>query len=107
MALLSVVLGNRYGVAWNAQNDAKEILKRLTSDRWQYYLNNVLPSDTRILGKLLDDNPRSNWISLTATIGVADLEVKSRVVGQLLTGNAGKVEKAARKLIDEYYGKAT
>jgi hypothetical protein len=109
-AVLSVVLGNQYGVAWAAQPDATEILKRVTPDRWQYYFNNVLASDSRILGKLLEDKPSTNWISALNSLGAADAEVKSKGVAVLLSHTRGKdqekVKRSAHKLVDEYYGKA-
>lgn len=109
-ALLSVALGNKYGVAWAAQSDAKDLLKRVSSDRWQYYFNNVLPSDIRVLGKLLEDKPLTNWIGLLPGFGVLDLDVKVKGVGQLLASTKSmdrvKAEKSARKLLEDYYGKA-
>lgn len=109
-ALLCVALGNRYGVAWAAQADASDLLKRVSPDRWQYYFNSVLPSDTRVLGKLLEDRPLSNWITLLPGFGVLGLDVKSKGVGQLLASTKSmdrtKVEKSARKLVNDYYGKA-
>lgn len=109
-ALLSIVLGNKYGTAWAAQADANDLLKRMTADRWQYYFNNVLPSDIRILGKLLDSKPQANWTSLLNNLGVVDLDVKPKNVSQLLmhtkSKDDAKIERATRKLIDDYYGKA-
>lgn len=109
-ALLSIVLGNKYGTAWAARTDANDLLKRMTSDRWQYYFNNVLPSDIRILGKLLDSKPQANWINLLNSLGVVDLDVKPKSVSQLLahtkSKDAAKIERATRKLIEDYYGKA-
>lgn len=108
-ALLCVALGNKYGVAWAAQADANDLLKRVSSDRWQYYFNNVFPSDIRVLGKLLEDKPLTNWIGLLPGFGVLDLDVKVKGVEQLLAATKSmdrtKVEKSARKLVDDYYGK--
>jgi len=110
-ALLSIVLGNKYGTSWSAQTDANDILRKITPDRWQYYLNNVLQSDIRILGKLLDDSPRGKWISLLTTLAVVDLDVKVKGVSQLLAHTKAKdetkLERVAQRLIDEYYGKAS
>jgi hypothetical protein len=109
-ALLCVALGNKYGVAWAAQADAASLLKRVSHDRWQYYFNNVLPSDIRVLGKLLEDKPLTNWIGSIPGFGVLDLDVKVKGVGQLLAStkslDRAKVERLARKLMDDYYGKA-
>lgn len=109
-ALLSVVLGNKYGVSWAAQSEATDILKRVTSDRWQYYLNNVLSSDVRVLRKLVEDKPRSEWIKLLSNLGIVDIDVKTKGVSQLLVHTKAnedkKIERAAQRLIDDYYVKA-
>ena len=44
-ALLSVHLGNRYGHSFLAAEHACSLLDGVSPDRWQYYLNQVLPSD--------------------------------------------------------------
>ncbi|WP_313061066.1 hypothetical protein [Agrobacterium cavarae] len=107
-ALLSVYLGNFYGVSWGAHNDAKEMLKRITPDRWQYYLNNVLPSDMKILPKLQESKPLANWIALVDSIGIGDIEVKSKLINTLLSASkahdTGKIAKTAQKITVEYYG---
>jgi len=109
-ALLSVVLGNKYGVSWSAQSEATDILKRVTSDRWQYYLNNVLSSDVRVLRKLAEDRPRSEWIKLLSGLGIVDIDVKTKGVSQLLVHTKAnddkKIERTAQRLVDDYYVKA-
>lgn len=108
-ALLAVCLGNRYGVAWSAQPDAARILSSLSQDRWQYYLNQVLPSDVRILGKLSDDKPVANWIALVEKHGLNDLQIKHKLVGRLLRfaadNSPSKVKDAASALLQDFYGK--
>lgn len=108
-ALLSVVLGNSYGVAWTAQSEAKELLIKLSPDRWAYYLNSVFPSDVRILNKLSSNMPRTNWIDLTAEFDFVSLDIKNSTVVTLLKASSNKkesrVKAIAAKLIDDYYGK--
>jgi hypothetical protein len=110
-ALLAVVLGNQYGTSWSAQADANDMLRRITTDRWQYYFNNVLPGDIKILDKLLQARPRDKWISLLTTLAIVELDVKVKGVSQLLTHTKAKderkVERAAQRLIEGYYGKTT
>jgi hypothetical protein len=108
-ALLCVTLGNRYGVSWSAGSDAKAILKSLSKDRWTYYLNNVFPSDTRILDKLDDSKPLIQWINLVDEYGLATLDMKNAGVSRLVKASADKnesrIRSARKKLFDEYYGK--
>lgn len=110
-ALLCVCLGNRYGVAWSAQADASRLLSNFSPDRWQYYLNQVLPSDVRILGKFSEDQPVANWISLVQKYNLNALQIKNKTVSRLLRaandGSAQKVKEAGTALVQEFYGKTT
>lgn len=109
-ALLAVSLGNRYGVAWAAQPDALRVLSSLSLDRWQYYLNQVLPSDVRILPKLTDDKPARQWISLVQQRELDELQVKNKLVARLLKAasdnSVPKVKESAMALVQDFYGKA-
>jgi len=108
-ALLCVTLGNRYGVAWSAQDDASSVLDSVTLERWAYYLNNVLPSDTRVFGKLFSQKPRTRFIELVAQRNLGQADFKNKTVQQLIEAaakaNEAKVEALARKMHEEYYGK--
>lgn len=109
-ALIAVCLGNRYGVAWSAHPDASQLLSNLSLDRWQYYLNQVLPSDVRILSKLSDDIPVDNWIALVTKHGLHDLQIKHKTVSRLVKaaaeGSVSKVKESATALLQEFYGKS-
>lgn len=63
-AILSVKLGNAYGVSIAAQHSAIEMLKAITVDRWVYFFNECLQSNERILYKLLSNRPLKNWFEL-------------------------------------------
>ena len=108
-ALLCVVLGNSYGQSWDAANEARKILDKLSIDRWSYYLSNVLPSDSRVLQKLDYFKPRSNWIDITKDYNLYDIEINNKLIKDLVnasnSANAEKVQKIAAKLIKSYYGK--
>lgn len=109
-AVLSVFLGNPYGVTWAALPVASEMLKKLSRDRWKFYLDEVLPADERILGKLsYEEKPRARWVKLVESGKLADLQVKSDRVSRLIAVAAQKkdrdVEKQARDLLAKYYGR--
>ncbi len=63
-AILSVKLGNFYGISFNAQEYADRLLEKLTNDRWEYFLNNCLSTDERILYKLTIDKIVEQWCTL-------------------------------------------
>lgn len=108
-ALLAVCLGNRYGVAWSAHPEASRLLTNLSKDRWQYYLNHVLPSDVRILSKLSEERPVSNWMPIASKQKLNELDIKhkgvTRLVKASVEGNSVKAREAANALILEFYGK--
>ena len=108
-AILAVRLGNRYGKSRYAYPIANNMLDRFTSDRWEYYLNQCLPSDIRILDKLLYDNPRKEWFRLVAKYEFPNLNIKNRDVKSLISSaernNHQRTEHYAKVLRQKYYGK--
>lgn len=108
-ALLCVTLGNSYGVSWSAVSEARAILSSLSADRWSYYLNNVLPSDTRVLDKLGSSKPLAQWLKLVDEYELSSLEIKNPTVSSLIKASSDKkearIQSATKKLFEEYYGK--
>jgi hypothetical protein len=108
-AILAVFLGNSYGKSWSASPIAKGLLLKFTSDRWEYYLNECLPGDIRILDKLLDESPRNEWFNLVTENQFLNLNIKNRYVRNLISfsenKNHEKVKNNARILRKRYYGK--
>lgn len=108
-AVLSVFLGNPYGVSWTAKRVASKMLETLSGDRWRFYLDEVLPNDERILSKLsYDEKPRAGWVNLVESNKLADLQIKNDRVARLITATAKRsdqgVEKHAKDLLVKYYG---
>lgn len=108
-ALLSVGLGNMYGNSWTASPVALNMLTGLGKDRWQFYLNQVLPADERILNKLVLPKPQAQWMELVGRYELTELQMKDHHVSQLVKASSEKngniVGKAAKKLLARYYGK--
>lgn len=67
-AVLSVKLGNTWGISWDAQKYANNILDNVTKDRWIYYFKECLPVDERILSKLTISSALERWIDLVKRI---------------------------------------
>jgi len=107
-ALLSVALGNSFGHAWNAVSVAEEMLMKISHDRWQYYLNQALPGDTRILNKLVSPLPQSRWFDLINDLKLSDIQIKNRIVAKLIKASLNKkstaVEASVKELLLEFYG---
>lgn len=51
-AYLYVYLGNKYGVANNAQKRTQEQLKKISKERWEYFFQKIFLDDTPLLDKL-------------------------------------------------------
>ena len=109
-ALLSVVLGNEYGISYEASPIASRILKKIGEYRWQYYLDQVLPADTRILGKLTSnrDQSRCRWREVVQQNGLADIKLNEPVISKLvksaMEGRNSDVRNQAMKLLSRHYG---
>lgn len=105
-ALLSVYLGNRYGTSWEAKTIANEILSKMTIDRWQYYINHVLVSDTKILNKLKEDKPCQNWLILSSKMDFKKkIEIKDIEIRKLISTTSEKqLKKSANSILMSYYG---
>jgi hypothetical protein len=110
-ALLCVYLGNSYGTCWAAVPIAEKMLKKLTADRWVYYLDKILPGDLRIIDKLQHDRPQQNWFKLAGQVFEADIIIKNKTVNDLVVASLKKddvrLESAVKKLMLAYYGEGT
>lgn len=85
-AILSVKLGNSYGVSNAAQGIINEMLKNITSDRWIYFFKECLQYNDRLLYKLMDYQPLDRWLNLfpESLIDKALLEVQEKDLINLL-----------------------
>ncbi|HEV2221816.1 MAG TPA: hypothetical protein VGR84_02330 [Candidatus Acidoferrales bacterium] len=63
-AILSVRLGNPYGICYEAQSYVNSILRTLNPERWLFYLDKCLRTDERILEKISNDKPFRRWVGL-------------------------------------------
>jgi len=60
-----VLLGNSYGVSWDAVEPAKSILGKLTEGEWVYYIEQCLPYDVDVLYKLQSGGDRvGRWCNI-------------------------------------------
>jgi hypothetical protein len=63
-AILSVKLGNTYGVSTAAQDNSNAMIRKITPERWVYFFNECLESDERLLYKLTLHGPSGRWLNL-------------------------------------------
>ncbi|MGO9572471.1 MAG: hypothetical protein ACLP5H_33560 [Desulfomonilaceae bacterium] len=90
-ATLAVRLGNSYGISFNAQEYTLRILRRLSQNQWQYYINECLPSDRLILEKLeWDKNPQKNWCAIVSDFSLTELKNKGKFINNLISASIDK-----------------
>jgi hypothetical protein len=63
-AIISVKIGNFFGISNAAQESANKVLKSITIDRWKYFFNECLTTNERILDKLSTPKPLEKWMEL-------------------------------------------
>jgi len=101
-AALCVRLGNAYGICFDAQTHANSILKRVSQERWLFYLDSCLRAEERILEKLIIDKPFARWISLVGEFELGSIaeDVKDRDVRELVqeSKDASKLTRARQIL---------
>lgn len=89
-SLLCVRIGNPWGISWAAQDTATTILKKLNEERWRYYLNECLPGDEIILGKLCDNDIAGRWCDLINEFSLFKMEIKKKQIKELIEYSSKK-----------------
>ena len=98
-AVLSVRLGNSYGVSNAAIPEANKLLARLTKNQWEYYLNECLPGDELILQKLAwASAPLVQWFEVASTYEFAAKNVTSPKIVKLVDASVKKNDTNAKAL---------
>jgi hypothetical protein len=89
-AVLSVKLGNPYGISYDAQSYSNSILRKLSPERWLFYLDSCLRADDRILEKLNYPNPFARWAAIVAEYELATIveDAKDRDVKLLVQASS-------------------
>ncbi|MCB9645237.1 MAG: hypothetical protein H6730_01365 [Deltaproteobacteria bacterium] len=102
-AYLSVYLGNRYGVSWDAASVSLDVLKGVPESRWQYYLEKMLVVDDEVLRKLTQSRPVGRFCELADELGLANKVNGSSDIFALLQAaekrNTVRVQSRAEKLL--------
>ena len=107
-AVLCVYLGNSYGICNAAQSDASAVLNGFAGDRWEYYFNECLPSDARMLDKLSYEKPKARLVRLVQELNLSKLNfnVKAkRLIDAAVANRSDKMSNAVTQLRADYYGK--
>jgi hypothetical protein len=107
-AVLCVKLGNSWGRSGAAQAAADSLLEGISNDRWVHYLDGALEQDRRILYKLDEEKPQSNWISLIEDLDIDLEEIETPQIKKLIretkNKNRAKINDIARSLYKRSLG---
>lgn len=102
-AALCVHLGNQYGVSWAAQDAAQEVLSAISTERWNYYMDDRLERDLVILPKLIrEGSPLDRWISLVVGLTLDPAKIAGKLPRVLLLAtnarNRAKIAEVAQQM---------
>ncbi|WP_285008614.1 hypothetical protein [Pedobacter faecalis] len=106
-AIISVRLGNAYGVSNAAQANVNSMLKNVSHDRWVYFFKECLASDERLLYKLTQYAPSERWLNLFSKglLERISLELKNKDVINLIKftieGKKDKVRNIASSMYEK------
>jgi len=105
-ATLACKLGNGYGRSDKAQPYLDQILDRVSSDRWRYYLGNDLEKDFTILYKLAyQDNAIENLKEIADKYRLYDIRFTNEVIAKIMLVIAKNNLSGAKKMFFEMYKK--
>lgn len=105
-AILSVKLGNAYGVSNAAQDGANALLKGVTHDRWVYFFKECLLSNDRVLFKLMQNAPSRRWIQYISSIDIIDNilpEIANQKIASLLKATQERNQEKVNKIASDIY----
>jgi len=106
-ALLCVYLGNAYGTSHIASGVAGATMKSFPENRWEYYFNDCLTSDARILNKLSYEKPRKRFFALISEFKIDGLKLNvlaKKLVDAALAQDAKRTITAVENIKKKYYG---
>lgn len=103
-AALLVRIGNRYGVSNAAQDPATALLRGVTTDRWEYFLDECLPVDDDLLRELAVEGIARRWCEMITDFPRLEtaepVEDRSRELLEAgLDGDASGVVKASKAML--------
>ncbi|MDA8430856.1 MAG: hypothetical protein M0T70_16500 [Geobacteraceae bacterium] len=84
-AYLCVFVGNQYGVSNAAAAIAEQELRKVSRDRWEFYLNRVLSSDENVLYELTNTKPAKRFISLSIALDFKHMNVAAPGVSRIVS----------------------
>lgn len=83
-AYLCVYLGNKWGISFSAAPTAAAELGNVPATYWEYYFTDVFKDDDIVLEKLIDDAPRSRFMSLVAKLTIPAAATYPKDVAKLV-----------------------
>jgi hypothetical protein len=79
------------------------MLRKLSDERWSYYVGECLPGDRQILFKLTLNLPCGRWATLVEQFGLQPELSKNREIQKLLQASVDKKETEIVRRADALY----
>ncbi len=103
--ILLCKLGNRYGISDNAQPILDKMLDKMDTLKWEYFLNNVFPTDRDLLVKfyLTERNkPLNKWVNIINKYNLDKINFSNYKVKKFIEACLDNDKKVIVSLIDEF-----
>ena len=84
-SFVCVFVGNKYGTSIAAAAIAEQQLRNISRDRWEYYLNKVLPFDDNVLYELTNIKPMTRFISLSNMLHFGEMQISASGINKIVT----------------------
>lgn len=105
-SVLACKIGNSYGISTAAQKYLDEILNNISKDRWEYYLNQVLPYNSDILSKISNSGRQfERWLDIINAYELNKLSIKNADIEFLLDENNRDNPRKVQKRAYDMYSK--
>lgn len=105
-AILACKLGNSYGHSWEAQQYLDILLKRVSLDRWAYYLETVFPKDDTILYKLISSEELLNrFHEIVVSYGLCTIDFKNSEIRKCIQNLSSDNLRSAKRDCETLYEK--
>ncbi|MDD3364771.1 MAG: hypothetical protein PHZ03_07315 [Syntrophomonas sp.] len=103
-AVLACKLGNSYGKSKDAQKYLDQILNGISTDRWEYYLNSVLPGDQEILFKLRGNGePVERWCTIVNQYKLDVMNCSNTQVTKMIGASKANKDSFVSKIANGIY----
>jgi len=98
-ATLLVKIGNFYGVSWDAQGYADQVLDSLIPENWNYYFENAFAQDEYVLSAIENSRDQfKRWCQIIIDYDIETNQKYNPLINKLITASIKKDYNTAENL---------